>query len=193
MAFSGEVVSSWPTVSVIAGGTATPPACRSGCNPQGWSLLIHSSPPSPTLEQPMVFTWDSCSLPPPTWSQVHLSCTFSGLASDVHRAPSSNNEGLMKQGKSLERMHVGEGNGWPLALGLCGTRDSLSRGQAPKMAVSVAPWPPESCRQNILSPLSATSATTEGSGLGRWGLYGCKPREKGKAGLLSHPLLPLSF
>lgn len=101
----------------------------------------------------MVLTPNSCSLPPHTWSQVHLSCTFSGLASDAYRAPFGNNEGLIKQGKSLAPLDMGEGNGWIVALGLCGTRGSLSRGPALKAAASVAPCPPVSCMQHILSPL----------------------------------------
>lgn len=147
-------MSFWPTVSVIAGGTAIPPTCRSGCTPLGWS---HSSsiqtPPVPHWSMEMVLTPDSCSLPPHTWSQVHLSCTFSGLVSGVDRAPFANNEGLMTQGKSLAPLDMGEGNGWILALGLCGTCGSLSRGPALKVAVVLAPCPPVSCRQYILPPL----------------------------------------
>lgn len=87
-----------------------------------------------------------------TWSQVHLSCTFSELASDVDRAPFGNNEGLMEQ-KSLAPPDVGEGNGWTGVLGLCGTCGSLSRGPALKVAVFVVPCPPVSCRQYVVSPL----------------------------------------
>lgn len=60
-----------------------------------------------------------------------------------------------------------------------------------------------SCELQAVHPapsVSATSATSgpcrknrKGSGLGRWGLYGCKPGEKGKAGLLPDPYLPFSL
>lgn len=149
----------------------------------------------------MVLTPNSCSLPPHTWSQVHLSCTFSGLASDVDRAPFGNNEGLIKRGKSLAPLDMGEGNGWIVALGLCGTRGSLSRGPALKAAASVAPCPPVSCMQHILSPLclqplqplpqlAAAGKTGKAQGWVGAGYMGVNQGEKAKLDFSRTPVVP---